>query len=174
MNNSLVEIGPPRCRGLVFDGDSLLLVRFNPPDEGDHGPVPGGGSDPGESLNDCLIREMREETGLIVKPGAFRYLCHVVIGNRVQTHVYFEATAAGGSLDDLSGLTKEESEWFIERRFVGRDEALEIPVFPSHGVWTRVWDDRDRGFPEAVYLGTFTWNGTRLDSSGVTNSEPVS
>jgi 8-oxo-dGTP pyrophosphatase MutT (NUDIX family) len=162
LNNGNIEIGPPRCRGLVFDGDALLMVRFNPPDEGDHWQIPGGGSEPGESLGDCLIREIKEETGLIVKPGRFCYLAHVVVGNRVNPHMYFEAEPVGGALDDLSGMTSEESEWFVERRFVKRHEPLEIPAFPQHGVWDRVWDDRELGFPEPVYLGAFTWKGSRF------------
>ncbi len=174
LSDNTFEIGLPRCRGLVFDGNSLLLVRFNPPEEGDHWQIPGGGSEPGESLNNCLVRELREETGLIVEPGPFRYLCHVVDGNMIRPHMYFEATAVGGSLDDLGGMTSEETEWFVERRFVERAETLEIPAFPQHGVWTRVWDDRDRGFPETLYLGTFTWNGARLVSTVGTQSKPIS
>ncbi len=162
MSNSKTEIGPPRCRGLVFDGDALLMVRFNHPEDGDHWQIPGGGADPGETLGECLIRELREETGLIVEPGELRYLSHVLAGNRVNPHMYFEAKAVGGNLQDLSAMTSEESEWFVERRFVNRSESLAIPSHPQHGVWDRVWDDRKRGFPEPVYLGAYTWTGERL------------
>lgn len=156
----------------------MLMVRFNPPGEDDHWEIPGGGSKPGESLNDCVVRELLEETGLLVEPGPFRYMCHVVDGNIIRPHIYFEATAIGGSLDNFGdnsgGMTAEESKWFVERRFVEHAETLEIPAFPQHGIWSRVWDDRDRGFPEAVYLGSFTWNGARLVSTPDPESKPIS
>ena len=169
----LFEIEPPRCRGLVFDGDSMLMVRFNPPGEGDHWQIPGGGSEPSEPLNDCLVRELREETGLVVEPGPFRYMCHVVDGNIIRPHIYFEATAIGGSLNNFGDMTVEESKWFVERRFVKRSETLKMSASPQHGIWSRVWDDRDRGFPETVYLGSFTWNGARLISSLNPESKPI-
>jgi len=174
LSEILFEIEPPRCRGMVFDGDSMLMVRFNPPDAGDHWETPGGGSEPGESLNDRLVREMREEPGLSVEPGPIRYLCHIVDGYIIRTHIYFEATAIGGSLGNFGGMTAEESKWFVERRFVERAETLEIPAFPQNGIWNRVWADRNRGFPETVYLGLFAWNGTRFISSIDPDSKPIS
>jgi 8-oxo-dGTP pyrophosphatase MutT (NUDIX family) len=135
----------------------MLMVRFNPPEDGDHWQIPGGGSEPGDSLHDCLIREMREETELIIEPGVFRYICHVVDGNIIRPHMYFEATAIGGSLDDRSGMTSEEAKWFVERA-----EVLERPMFPQHGVWDRVWKDRERGYPGPEHLGTFTWTGAKI------------
>jgi 8-oxo-dGTP diphosphatase len=53
-------------RALVLDPDGrTLLVRFVNPDTGDHfWTTPGGGIDPGESPQETIRRELREETGL--------------------------------------------------------------------------------------------------------------
>ncbi|MFC7201969.1 NUDIX domain-containing protein [Haloferax namakaokahaiae] len=45
--------------GVCTDGDSVLLVR-----QDGQWVLPGGGVEPGESREDALVREMREETGL--------------------------------------------------------------------------------------------------------------
>lgn len=55
---------------VVLDGDRVLLVRrANEPLKG-HWSLPGGGVDVGETLRDAIRREVREETGLEVEPGA--------------------------------------------------------------------------------------------------------
>ena len=56
--------------GLIFDarGRVLLVQRTNPPQAG-LWHIPGGRLEAGESLADCCRREIREETGLLVRPG---------------------------------------------------------------------------------------------------------
>ena len=61
---------PPKCvrrasRGLVIDGDKILLsYEVNT----DVYMSPGGGLEVGETLEECCVRELLEETGYKVKP----------------------------------------------------------------------------------------------------------
>jgi ADP-ribose pyrophosphatase YjhB (NUDIX family) len=48
------------------DGRLLLVRRGNEPDRGTWS-LPGGRVEPGESAEDAVVRETREETGLVVR-----------------------------------------------------------------------------------------------------------
>ncbi|MBA3905742.1 MAG: NUDIX domain-containing protein [Pseudonocardiales bacterium] len=56
--------------GLAYDDDGriLLVRRRNEPGRGLWS-VPGGRVEPGETDTQAVIREMEEETGLVVEPG---------------------------------------------------------------------------------------------------------
>jgi ADP-ribose pyrophosphatase YjhB (NUDIX family) len=61
-----------RCVGaIVRDGRRrLLMVRRGHEPAAGTWSVPGGRVEPGESDGDAVVREVREETGLVVRPGA--------------------------------------------------------------------------------------------------------
>jgi len=54
----------PGAYAIVHDAGRVALVRTR---EGLF--LPGGGIEPGEGVDDALVREVREETGLAVRPG---------------------------------------------------------------------------------------------------------
>lgn len=64
---------PPRiaARAILTDGDRLLLVNAFPAARGGV-PIwcaPGGGVEAGQGLEETLVREVAEETGLVIAPG---------------------------------------------------------------------------------------------------------
>jgi 8-oxo-dGTP diphosphatase len=59
---------PFACDGvLIEDGKILLIKRAAEPFKGEWA-LPGGRIDEGESAEECLVREMKEETDLVVEP----------------------------------------------------------------------------------------------------------
>jgi ADP-ribose pyrophosphatase YjhB (NUDIX family) len=60
----------PAARILLVDGEGrALLFRFVPPDRLPFWCTPGGAVDPGESYEAAAVRELREETGLMLECG---------------------------------------------------------------------------------------------------------
>ena len=81
---------------LIEDGHILLVEqRVN---ETRGWSLPGGALEMGESLEACLVREMREETGLDVAVDRLLYLCDRIENGRHVVHITFAVRRVGGEL----------------------------------------------------------------------------
>ncbi len=77
--------------------------------------LPSGSIDPGETPGQAIVREVREETGLIVEPtriaavfGGSAYQLHYPNGDVVEyTVIVFECRTLGGELGGLDGESLE-------------------------------------------------------------------
>ena len=69
----------------------LLIAQRNPGDSlGGFWEFPGGKLEPGETLEECLVREVQEELGVYVKVSEFFCLKeHTYPGKTVRLHFYF-------------------------------------------------------------------------------------
>jgi 8-oxo-dGTP pyrophosphatase MutT (NUDIX family) len=120
---------PSACAVIFDDAGRVLLTRRS-----DNGRwcMPGGAHDPGESAEECCVRETLEETGLHVRVtrlvGVYSTPHRITIyadGNRAQFFTLsFEAEVVGGEL----GLSDETTEygWFTP------DEVRRMDVLEPH------------------------------------------
>lgn len=77
---------------------------------------PGGKCEEGESLTDCLRRELREELGIDVSmPVQFRVIRHAYPGKTVELH-FFHCTLSGG---EARALDCEEFRWVMPEELTG-------------------------------------------------------
>src|SRR5438477_7016483 len=89
---------------IIIEGDRVLLVkRAHPPIQGQWS-IPGGVLEVGEVVRQAAIREVREETGLIVEPVELLGVYDRILRNteqRVQYHyvlIDFLCRLVGGDL----------------------------------------------------------------------------
>ena len=110
------------------DAGQLLLIHKT---DNDFWALPGGGHEPGESISDTVVREVREETGINVQVvdlvGIYTDPRHVMAYDdgevRQQFSICFHARPVGGSL-----TTSAESK---EVRWVTPDELDHLSIHPS-------------------------------------------
>jgi 8-oxo-dGTP diphosphatase len=81
----------------IIRGDKVLIVRrAHPPAQGVY-TLPGGGVEAGETLHEAVMREVQEETGLAIEPGALAGHREVIVRDetgKVSRHFVIMAFAA--------------------------------------------------------------------------------
>ena len=98
----------PGVAAVIHDAAGRVLIQAR--EDGGHG-LPGGAFEPGETPAEAVIREVFEETGLLVRPervlgvfGGPGYRIHYRNGHIVDYVVtLFACVATGGSLRCLDG-----------------------------------------------------------------------
>lgn len=94
----------PRVRvaGILIEDDKILLTEQDVT-KNRHWSLPGGGLEYGETIEQCIIREMKEETGLDVVIEGLLYVCdHFQDGAHI-VHVTVSLTRKGGILGTGNG-----------------------------------------------------------------------
>ncbi len=111
---------------VIRDGGRVLLLERNPEDYlGGLFELPGGLVEPGETLHQALLREVAEETGIIVAAsdrylGGFDYRAK---GGRLTRQFNFQLTAP-----ETPAIILSEHARFA---WVGRAELTQYPVSPE-------------------------------------------
>ncbi|HEY6274895.1 MAG TPA: NUDIX domain-containing protein [Streptosporangiaceae bacterium] len=114
---------PIRCVGAIVTGPGgrLLLVRRGHEPEAGRWSLPGGRVQPGESDEQAVVREVREETGLVVTPGRLVGSVERPGPAGAVYDIYdYAATVSGGRLgagDDAADV-----------RWIGQDELAGLTL----------------------------------------------
>ena len=109
-----------------------------------HAALPGGGVERWESLQEALVREVREETGLLIEPGRLVYVAEVV--SRFKLH-------------DVNFVFLADVKERVDSQPIGLvDPAAADGIRPP--ILAEIARDRIDGWPEHPH-----WLGNLWDSS---------
>ena len=119
--NAPADVVP--CVGAIIvdaAGRLLLIKRGHEPGMGLWS-IPGGRVEPGETDEQAVIREVREETGLVVRPGRLiGAVRRTAPGGAVLDIRDYAATVAGGTL--AAGDDADDARW------AGRADLAGLPL----------------------------------------------
>ncbi len=131
---------------LVTDGDRCLLGRKDIWPEGVYSTL-AGFVEPGESLSEAVVREVREESGIEV--GSVRYRSSQPWPFPASLMLGFRAERVGGELT-VAGQELVDARWFERADFARRREiGLRLPGRVS--ISRRLIEDWLAGAPESHY-----------------------
>lgn len=112
------------CRGIVVRNGMLLLSRETVTD---WWLIPGGGLERDETVEECCIREVREETGYTVRPVTQFLTLHEYYEEWRYTSHYFICEVQG---EGEPSLTEAEQKRGLAPEWLPLEEALSI--FAKH------------------------------------------
>ena len=131
-----------RATAVLIEEGRILLVEQRVSDSRGWS-LPGGALEPGETLEECVVREVEEETGLSVRVADLLYLADRIVDDRHVVHITFEVERVGGRLragpepehgaNPVRGAEMVPIEALTERGFGPRFRDLAAAGFPGRG-----------------------------------------
>lgn len=132
---------------LDIDGKTLMLHRIKKKDDVNHDKWIGIGGkfEHGESPEECMMREFKEETGLTLRNWMYRGIVTFVSDSWCEYMHLFTATQIEGSLRECDEGMLEWVDW---------EKITDLPIWEGDKVFLRLLKERDTFFSlKLVYDG---------------------
>ncbi|AII53256.1 NUDIX domain-containing protein [Hymenobacter sp. APR13] len=142
-----------RVCGLLVHHDTLLLTAHRGllPGEAPFWSPPGGGWQFGETIQECLRREFREETGLDVTVGRFLHLHEYKADDLQAIELFFEVTPDDPAAVPRLGSDPEHAageQLLTQVAFVAPRELVVLPAAQVHPMLRQIISPDDVFIPQ--------------------------
>lgn len=142
-----------RVCGLLVQEGALLLTAHRGllPDDAPFWSPPGGGWQFGETIQDCLRREFREETGLNVHVGRFLHLHEYGSADLQALELFFEVTPEDANAVPRLGHDPEhaaEDQLLTKLAFMEPRQLIRLPSIQVHPVLRQIISTDDVFIPQ--------------------------
>ncbi|SHL14436.1 NUDIX domain-containing protein [Hymenobacter psychrotolerans] len=145
-----------RVCGLLVHNGTLLLTAHRGllPDARPFWSPPGGGWQFGETIQECLRREFREETGLEVVVGRFLHLHEYRSDDLQALELFFEVTPTDPTAVPRLGSDPEhaaDAQLLTELAFVSTRQLVVLPAPQVHPVLRQIISTDDVFIPQVRF-----------------------
>ena len=123
----MTEYRNPRLRVAMIarDDNRRVLLLQHVREHGKYWVLPGGGVDPGESVEDALVREIGEELGVGCEVERLVAIGELILSDRHVVDFFFS-----GKLDQNYGFTVKYDEGIGDARWFSPGEIRDLDVLP--------------------------------------------
>lgn len=138
----------------VIDSDSVLMIKRNRNWKG--WAFPGGHLENGESITNCIIREVKEETGLVVNNLTYKGFTHFYNPKSGERHIISNYVCTSFNGKNKSSCSEGIIEWInikeINKLKLAEGMTYRLPLFLENGVRELYieWNEED-GYTKVRY-----------------------
>jgi 8-oxo-dGTP diphosphatase len=132
--------------GIVLRNDTMLLVRYSAGNNGSFLVAPGGKVEQEENIEEAIIREVFEETGIRVRPNAVVLIEDLVFSAYKMCKIWMTCRIEGGEIRRTPEAVKEG---IVEAGWYTRESLESETVFPPL-ILEREWSALDGSGKEIV------------------------
>ncbi len=134
-----------RVTGIMIEKGSILLLNQDV-DAARTWSLPGGKVEENETLENALVRELKEETGLKIEVQRLLYVCDYITDNAHVVHMTFQVKRTGGEF----GITMEG----LDLNDIREVAFVPIAELTGKGFSQKFQNIVTSGFPDAgSYMG---------------------
>ncbi len=154
-----------RPTGILIEDGKILLIKQDVT-KTRHWSLPGGRLEHGETIEKCLVRELKEETGLDISVKELLYVCDRFVKDNHMVHMTFLINRLGEKPPALN-WTHQDQHASSSSKTIREIKMVPVDELTTYGFTSKFYELVKANFPErGSYKGDFHNIFGELSSDG--------